>query len=226
MLRFILLITGTLLFTHCALASEFSPAKFQSGDKSLSAQINFPERLSDGKLQVRCAGYAMSRGALSYVRCNYKSPLSGGTKQAIREVQKAAHIIRLLPARIDGVGKNVRFNFSVLFIKDGTREEIQVSENHLLDDDQLIDQFTSPQRIVKITEGWYPVGCANRMLLSVDINDQGKASNSKIISSSTPESENCRSRLFTMLHKSEYIPATQKGKRVNSLYEERFRSSK
>lgn len=218
-MRFLLLASiVSLVLTNDLHASQYSPAIFQTGDSAFSSRIKFHKSIPEGEHTYLCAGVVNYLGGLSAVACEIKAPFKKYDKKAIRAIQKASKGVRLIPAKKDGAGQKVWFNFAVVFQREGENRHISTLENHLLNQKQYGNIYTSAQRIIKPTTRM----CAKGITMGVSIDAAGGKHNSEVIKSRKKEPRSCTKRMLSLMLDSEYIPATHKKANVSAIYKETF----
>ena len=137
---------------------RFSHAAFTDGEYSLERRLDFPKSDGDVDVIVSCTAHATAKGR--NIRCS--SAADPGLKFS-SSVNRRARSARLDPARVDGEAREVDFQFSVRFRRQGDSETIDVRLNNGNNVDRLGEHYVAAQRYSK--HAW-PSVCNDLAFLS------------------------------------------------------------
>lgn len=197
---------------------KFEPADFKDSGSSFSKNIKFPAIKWEGTMVIRCDAYVSHLGKFLSNYCFDKSEKAFPFVSAINYIAKNA---RIKPARVDGISKEVWFQYYVTFTKKGKKSLIEAIQNSGLQAGTYGTNYTSAQRY-KDDSGNFAVGCGtaydNMIIVKAIIGVNGKAKATQVEGKNI--SETCKENLIRDFSEQEFIPAFVNGKAVDSFYSE------
>jgi len=201
---------------------RFSHAAFVEGEYSLERRLDFPKSGGDVDVIVSCTAHATVKGRLRNIRCS--SAADPGLKFS-NSVNRRSRSARLDPARVDGEAREVDFQFSVRFRRQGTTDTIDVRLNNGNNIDRLGEHYVAAQRYSK--HAW-PSVCndlaflqqgGQKVIVEVAIVDRdGGSRDAKVISEIWRLPGPCRTALTDQIASGEWIPGSVDGRRVETIW--------
>lgn len=150
MIRSLIILAATA--SLASFATEYSPAKFGSAEKTLSEMITLPSTFGEGvkTVAVYCQADVMTTGMINKVNCFENSPLvsmQAATESAIKSAT-------FEPAQIDGTKVPVRMQFRVIYSLNGTQNPIVLLPNLGTLQSQYGVNYVAPQERLDKSD-WY-----------------------------------------------------------------------
>lgn len=221
-LKFLPLIACAIFSSGSRSELLFTPALI-SNDLDVLAQIPFPKHEEDFEIYLRCSGYVRP-GSDQFFRhgCSPDGDellpfLSGTSRLFSRE-------LKVIPASVDGQPVTVFLKYTVRFRKVGIKREIALFQNHgYLTGNSALD-YIGAQRIVPKFQRVRCHTCSAWGLVASSVVDQ-RGTVRDIVFVAEDLSASCSKSLARNIHGKRYIPATIKGKPVDSLLVDTFYGS-
>lgn len=204
--------------------AERAPARAGTGENSLATRIEFPELKGDSTAVLRCAARVTDDGKIKDNGCYQESPAD---QLFAPVINKAARKARLVPATVDGRGKEVYFQYRVRFAKKGDEQTVTVLENPGVAEnvEAYGEDHVAAQRVVG-AENWQK-DCPSRaqylVWLKAHVAPDGAVSNPELTHGGglTP-TPRCQQAILQTIETSTFFPALAKGEPVPSTYVEPF----
>ncbi|NKC00308.1 MAG: hypothetical protein GKR90_17730 [Pseudomonadales bacterium] len=196
---------------HANEPTTTSPAHFGESAPSIVNSFEFPKVEGHINQFVTCAAYVWVNGKIGSPICQRDSE----NEWFVREVMGRVWGKKISPARIDGKGRLVWFQFSVWFQRDDSGERVILSPNNGAEMSRLGQSYISAQGYGRVLAK-FPlcVVRANNAWVEVVITANGTPKDSKVIRGQL--SPSCTNRLLKYVLSRKYIPAFSENKPVES----------
>jgi hypothetical protein len=200
----------------------FEPATLEESPTSLQKTIQFPKAVLDTKVKenvvIRCDALISPTGALAYNFCLQESESQSAY---IAEINRAAKISTVTPARINGAVQQVWFQYYVVFMTDAGKHSVEVMPNSGLQVDKYGFDYTSAQRYSGESDN-VDAGCdfTKNITVNAVIDDKGIPVDIQVKSDNA--GEKCENSLKTAFLAQKFIPAMLKGTAFRSYYSEKI----
>jgi hypothetical protein len=222
---FVLFLSFLLALAASASESEviFSPATIPDSPMSIGNIIKFPKSMLRTKVEknivVRCDASISNIGRfISNICLNDSSKEIFPYSSAINYAAKNAVI---KPAKINGKGHKVWFQYFVVFSKKGSNGIVEVFPNSGLEIEKYGPDYTSAQRFEEDSENFGAScgsGFSNTITVNAIIGKDGIPKNVTVKSENS--SEKCKKNMESSFLKQRYIPAFYNSVAVDSFYSE------
>jgi len=218
-LKHLMAIAGLLLATIAPAQDQpaFTPAGFETGDRSMKNLIEFPDIDFDVEVNVTCSGIATAKGRLREAMC---SAPNDPDLEFTMAVSRRFNSSRIVPATVNGKSEEVDFQFMVYFKKDGDNETIDVYANNAKNVDRLGRDYTAAQRY---SPSVWPKRCGEtrreELVLEIAIVEaNGRPRDVNIMTAEAALAATCRTGLINQLKDGRWIPATYNGEAVEAIW--------
>lgn len=222
--RFIASIALFVVSGNCL--AEFTPASFgdPSAEMAVWNFIEFPDVKGDVTASMVCAVIALSNGKFKdngcYLENDFDQPFAGAMFKASRKA-------RLLPATIDGKGKNVYLQYRVKFVKKGESAQVILYPNPGVQEniDEYGELHSAAQRLIGKEKWQHACPKKKRYLVMAraHVDTEGKASSVTLThGGGIVPPVACQDAIIRNIAESAYIPAFVDGVSVPSTFLEPF----
>ena len=197
--------------------TDFTPARFVEGDRSLVNRIKFPKTDGDALVEVVCRGHATARGRMRDVRC---SSTEGPERDFAGAVRKRLNSSRVEPATVNGEPQEVDFQFTIVFERVGQEESITAYLNNGHNVERLGRDYISPQRY---SPHVWPSSCLswrdNEVIIEIaTVETSGRPSEVRAVTTRSRMVESCGASLTRQLEEGRWIPAMKDGEFVDAVW--------
>ena len=208
----------------------FQPAIFGEFKKQFISKIKIPSNYNDFSIIIRCSGAIRANGRFAngvQAICDQQDNSVGLEGQSFSfifsQISKASKNLQVEPASVNGIKKNIWFNFHVNINKADGRLSITVNENHLINASLLGTEYIASQRFEpsKIPFISNCLRRRNSMTIGANVSSTGSASGYNIIGNDNP-SNSCVRSVERTIEESGFIPAFVDAQPVNSVWTELF----
>jgi len=207
-------------------AAENWPARFDAGEDSLDAHIEFPETRGDGTIIIRCAAQVSDSGKMKEHGCYGDN---SGADAFIAAINKAAKKARMRPAVINGGPHAVYVQYRVRFETRGDENTIKIYNNPgvLENIEAYGEQHIAAQR--GLTKERWQQACPKRLRFLVwvkaHVAASGAQSSINIASNDGPPiTQKCEDAIIITMKQSRFTPALADEQPVPSTFVEPFGS--
>ncbi len=209
----------------------YEPANFTESQKSLQNLVKFPKSIAesdtDTTVPIRCDAYISDTGKFISNFCNDEGR---DVFLYLKAINNAAENAKIKPGKINGRGRNVWFQYFLVFSKVGKKTLVEGFPNSGIQLKQFGPDYTSAQRYREDTGG-FGSGCGKAysqiILVKAIIGKNGKAKKVEVEGKDTTDT--CKNNLIADFMEQEFIPAFVDGVPVDSYYSEdiftRYRSN-
>jgi hypothetical protein len=208
----------------------FQPAIFGEFKKQFISKIKIPSNYNDFSIIIRCSGAIRANGRFAngvQAICDQQDNSVGLEGQSFSfifsQISKASKNLQVEPASVNGIKKNIWFNFHVNINKADGRLSITVNENHLINASLLGTEYIASQRY-EPSKIPFITNCLRRrnsVTIGANVSSTGSASGYNIIGNDNP-SNSCVRSVERTIEESGFIPAFVDAQPVNSVWTELF----
>ena len=208
----------------------FQPAIFGEFKKQFISKIKIPSNYNDFSIIIRCSGAIRANGRFAngvQAICDQQDNSVGLEGQSFSfifsQISKASKNLQVEPASVNGIKKNIWFNFHVNINKADGRLSITVNENHLINASLLGTEYIASQRF-EPSKIPFITNCLRRrnsVTIGANVSSTGSASGYNIIGNDNP-SNSCVRSVERTIEESGFIPAFVDAQPVNSVWTELF----
>jgi hypothetical protein len=220
----LLLALGWLGAVECATAAEprFEPARFVDGPDSMQGLVQIPSPGRDGIVSVRCEGVLSETG---HIRGSSYCQAVGAGLYAYELAAVAVTLkLRVQPARVNGVGRRVWFQYRFEFEQLGEARRVRVYANHGQQIETFGGDYIGPQRIIEGAQDRTVFRtCITRLrfIVQASVTETGQAE-AVSVTDYREGSAACRRVALEAVRSSDFLPAVTDGAVVRALYFEPF----
>jgi len=211
------------LFLICSIskASEgLEPAHFGEARQDFLQSLKLPILQEGEQLIIRCGSTVSPWGRILTTACYETNGAITKSREIGKALRRALLGKRISPAKVDGKGVEIWFNFSLVYRRVKGAPKLLLLENHAFRSSELTESYIAAQRFNTGSWGLFCKRTKKPIFAQVLVSADGSLLGSKISADDQPEL--CTARILNAINQSRFIPAQMDGKPVNSTFIEIF----
>lgn len=210
-----------LLMIPVALASDIlEPAHFGEKRVELLRRLKLPLLEEGEQVIIRCGSVVSSWGRVRSTACYETEGAIKKSRKIGRALRRAISRSQIFPAKVNGEGMLIWFNFSLVYRRVDGAPQLLLLENHAFKTSELTESYIAAQRY---NTGYWSDTCKYSeapIFAHARIAADGSLLEARIAESK--QSELCTDGVLDALRQSKFIPAQVNGKPVASTFMEMF----
>lgn len=200
----------------------FEPVTLKNSKMALQSLIKFPKEVlksnEDKSVVIRCDAFIERTGKFSSNFCYEEGEI---LYPYVTAINRAARSAVVNPGRVNGTGRNVYFQYYVVFMNKGAKTSIEVFANSGLEVEKYGLDYSSPQRFKEGSGNFGSTcGLGAKVTVNAVISELGDVKSVEVVGGDAES--RCAQYLKKIFFEQKYIPALVNGKAVHAFYSEKI----